>query len=217
MRLDERDWLQRSYVDEKRSSTDIAAELGCDPRTVLRACHLHGLPVRAGRLPRHPLWDAELIRRLYCTEGRSLDDIARRCGCSSSLVHRIVHAHDLPVRSHAEAQRQRRARERQQQEEEQRQREAKAEELRAWLAGERARMNGAPPPEVVRGLLEAARARGERFSAVYGPAVEAATTDIMFARMWKEVLGAPAIERQWRLSYLRVGPRLRFDPTLNGR
>lgn len=40
------EWLTEHYVRERRSARDIAAQLGCEPETVLKALRQHGIPVR---------------------------------------------------------------------------------------------------------------------------------------------------------------------------
>jgi len=45
--LDDPEWLRRRYVDEQRSTYHIASELLCSQKTVYRALHRLGIPVRA--------------------------------------------------------------------------------------------------------------------------------------------------------------------------
>lgn len=40
------DWLDEQYVAGGRSARSLAAELGCEPETVLKALRRHGFPVR---------------------------------------------------------------------------------------------------------------------------------------------------------------------------
>ena len=51
--LASRDWLQREYADNVRSTTDIARQLGCAHSSVVRALARHGIIARsAGRRAR---------------------------------------------------------------------------------------------------------------------------------------------------------------------
>ncbi|HLH29105.1 MAG TPA: hypothetical protein VKW77_09315, partial [Acidimicrobiales bacterium] len=45
------DYLRREYLDAGRSAASIAAELGCDHKTVLRHIRLHGLTPRGRARP----------------------------------------------------------------------------------------------------------------------------------------------------------------------
>jgi hypothetical protein len=199
--LDDRQWLEREYVDKKRSTADIGVELGVQAPTVQAALHRRDVTVRPGRARRNPLWDRELLQRLYVTERKSLRQIAREVGCAPSLVAHMLQVHGVEGRSLVDAQRKRR-------QDERNARQAEAEKLRDWLIEERAQMNGAAPPEVLRALLEAARTRGLAFWTAWPIAREVALEGVMFERLWREALTGAGVERQWRLSYLRVGPRL---------
>jgi biotin operon repressor len=53
------EWLYRRYVDERATSSEIGAELGCSAQTVTNALHKHCVPVRT------PGMRPETVERLY--------------------------------------------------------------------------------------------------------------------------------------------------------
>jgi len=58
------DWLGREYIENGRSLSDIAAEVGVSSPTVGRALVRHGIQVRrTGRTPNHELSDRGLLER----------------------------------------------------------------------------------------------------------------------------------------------------------
>ena len=76
-------WLHHQYVQAGRSSTEIAAQLGCSPNAVLRALHDHGVPVRSIRRRFPQLHDRAWLRRCYVHEGRRPERDRQRARLSS--------------------------------------------------------------------------------------------------------------------------------------
>lgn len=60
----DRDWLEREYVLNRRTTTDIADEVGCGPGCVGRWLHSHKLPVRPRGTPRkgEPVYEGPLTK-----------------------------------------------------------------------------------------------------------------------------------------------------------
>jgi hypothetical protein len=82
-------YLRREYVEGHRSSAQLAAEVGCTHKTVLRHLARHGLPVR-GKGQRgakfFELRSARFLRTRYVEERATMSAIAAEVGCSRSCV-----------------------------------------------------------------------------------------------------------------------------------
>ena len=82
-------YLRREYIEVGRSSVELAAEVGCTAKTVLRYLARFGIPVRdrSHRRPRFPeLSSVEFLRARYLDAGQSPAAIAAALGCSRSAV-----------------------------------------------------------------------------------------------------------------------------------
>jgi DNA-binding CsgD family transcriptional regulator len=88
-------YLRREYVEGRRTAAQLADELGCTHKTVLRYLARYGLPVR-GRGQRHgkyaELRSASYLRARYVAEGASVSAIAAELGCSRSSVRAALAA-----------------------------------------------------------------------------------------------------------------------------
>jgi DNA-binding CsgD family transcriptional regulator len=100
-RLDDPEWMENAYWgDERRSTIDIADELGCSWGTVL--CHLrdHGIDIRNLDDMDARLDDPEWMENAYWgDEPRTSHDIANELGCSYTTVLRHLSRLDIEVRS----------------------------------------------------------------------------------------------------------------------
>lgn len=85
-------WLRRRYVDEARTSTEIAAMVGCSPHSVLRALDKHQVPKR-GAVDRRvdELHDEGWLRRRYVDERQGPKAIAEELGCHRGTVIKALH------------------------------------------------------------------------------------------------------------------------------
>ena len=92
-------WLHQQYVQAGRSSTQIAAQLGCSPNAVLRALHDHGVPVRSIRRRFPQLHDRAWLRRCYVHEGRRPSAIAKDLGCHRGTVVKALHRSRITLRA----------------------------------------------------------------------------------------------------------------------
>lgn len=97
-------WLQQQ-VDEDKTSTEIADEVGCVPGTVRRKFRKHGikLPDDRGRFEvQYPeLHDPEWLQEAIHEDGKLLTEIADELGCSVSHVSKQCHANDVDVPAYA--------------------------------------------------------------------------------------------------------------------
>lgn len=89
-------WLREQYVERKRSSTDIAAELEVDPTTVRKYLKEHGIEVRgygkpaADHIPE--LSDAEWLHEQHHENDRTQQSIADELGVCRKTVAKYMDA-----------------------------------------------------------------------------------------------------------------------------
>jgi len=94
-KLDDRTWLKRAYVTERRSLADIAAELSCSPNTVNLAITRLGLPRRRpGTKQFTQLTDRPWLAR-QVKAGRRTADIAAEIGCQSYVLLRALRRYGI--------------------------------------------------------------------------------------------------------------------------
>ncbi len=95
-------WLRHEYVTNRRSTVDIARQLGCSPATVHTYLHRHNIPLRpAGgkRLSIPELDQPTWFRRRYLHHGRSLEDLAHQLGCAPNTIRNRLRTHNIPLRA----------------------------------------------------------------------------------------------------------------------
>jgi hypothetical protein len=92
-------WLRRRYLNEARSSTAIAAEIGCGSGTVVRALHRAGIEVRSGPKARRylQLHNIAWLRRRAVGEGASTAQLVAEIGGSRTSVHRVLHRAGIDI------------------------------------------------------------------------------------------------------------------------
>jgi DNA-binding CsgD family transcriptional regulator len=77
---------------------ELAAELGCSHKTVLRYLDAFGVPVRdrSARRSRYPgLQSSSFLHTAYVVQGRTAADIADELGCSRPSVIAALRAHGI--------------------------------------------------------------------------------------------------------------------------
>lgn len=112
--LENREWLYQKYVIEKKSSNDIAEEIGCTGANVLRAISKFKIAVRSNSeaqklIPRESSYDAlndpELLAKMYTDEKLSTVAISEILGIKScNSVRQSLIKHQIEVRNYREAQ-----------------------------------------------------------------------------------------------------------------
>jgi hypothetical protein len=90
----------RLYLAEHKSLQDIAAHVGVGRSTVNLLAREYGIPIRGAHRRAHPIVDRNWLYEQYVTQGRTLSDIARECGMSSSVMCRQAKKHRIPLRPH---------------------------------------------------------------------------------------------------------------------
>lgn len=96
--------LKRLYVDERRSTTEIAAMFGYrSSQTIANAFHRFGIPIRSRRDAQRPVeMPGCELRRLYEVEQLSVRAIAARCGYSEETIRRLMVSNGIRRRSKTE-------------------------------------------------------------------------------------------------------------------
>ena len=94
------EWLREQYIEQGKSTYDIADECGCDNTTVRRWMERHDVKRRTcgPRLPDERLKDEEWLREQYVERGRSSGDIANECGCHANTVLKRIKRHGIQRR-----------------------------------------------------------------------------------------------------------------------
>lgn len=101
-------WLYEQYVNQRRSFSDLARELGVSTGTVYSWARKHRIPMR----PAGPAGDPQYLRRevrrdtvdgawlyeQYVNQHRTVDDLARELGVSNRTVSSWLRLHGVPVR-----------------------------------------------------------------------------------------------------------------------
>lgn len=115
IQLADPEWLELNYVTEKKSTTEIAAEIGCSIRAVGAALERNGIKARDACASRalqcresykYPqLNDKEFLKSLYVEQQLSTDDIAKMVGTpSGNSVRQALIRHGLEVRNRSSGQ-----------------------------------------------------------------------------------------------------------------
>jgi transposase-like protein len=98
-----REFLEREYVEKRRSTTSIALEVGCHSTGVRDTLIRFGIPLRgvkeAMRLEQGKLISAEYLQREYVEKKRSVPDLARELQCSETNVFKWMDENRINRRS----------------------------------------------------------------------------------------------------------------------
>jgi AraC-like DNA-binding protein len=92
--LNDPEWLRTEYLERGRTGDDIAAEVGCPPKTLFRALARHDI-----RRPPHSMATVpkRWLRDQHVRRGRSTRDIAAEIGVSPRSVQRALAEAGIPV------------------------------------------------------------------------------------------------------------------------
>lgn len=97
--LQSRSALYELYVVEKKSTLDIAKDIGCVHQTVSEWLDRHEIQRRTGPALKYPqLADSDRLYHLYHEEQMSLREIASEVGCTSATVLRWLEEHNIDTR-----------------------------------------------------------------------------------------------------------------------
>jgi DNA-binding CsgD family transcriptional regulator len=89
--------LERLYVKEKKSLTEIGEVLSCSLVTIRNRCEEYGIKLR--RVERVKGLNEALLHKLYFAESKTILDIAKIVGCSREQVRRRCKKYGIPLRS----------------------------------------------------------------------------------------------------------------------
>lgn len=96
-------WLREQYIDEERTSSDIAEECCVSQETVLKWLHRHDIETRSigfqSNGDTEPLHDEAWLREQYIEKEKSSIEIARELEVSDSSVSRWLSRHGIETRS----------------------------------------------------------------------------------------------------------------------
>jgi transposase-like protein len=108
-KLEDENWLREEYVENRRSTTDIASEIGVFHGTVGSWLERHGIEIRSQLEAQQSesvlakLTDEGWLREQYVENKRSTVDIASEVGVHNAVVGKWLKRHSIEVRSMAEA------------------------------------------------------------------------------------------------------------------
>lgn len=98
-------FLREWYVTRGKTSREIAEELGCGKKAVLRQLEEHGIGKRSNRkrADDERAYDGEYLRTQYADKQKSSRQIASELGCSKDTILRQLDAHGIERRDTATA------------------------------------------------------------------------------------------------------------------
>jgi AraC-like DNA-binding protein len=99
------DWLRDEYLQNERTLTDIARDLGMSLSTLAKLAKTHGLEVKRGRprgerkrsepVKRRSKVDLDWLHREFVVNDRSLTDMARERGVTANTLRRHARQHHI--------------------------------------------------------------------------------------------------------------------------
>jgi transposase len=98
-RLTNEEWLRKQYVEEEKSTVEIAEECECARSTVCEWLERYDVTTRKGRpAVDDRLTDEEWLRIQYVEKKRSTCEIADECGCADPTVGRWLERFNIEKR-----------------------------------------------------------------------------------------------------------------------
>lgn len=95
--------LRKLYCREMMSANDIADELGCSKKTILRWLDKHGIETRDHGHPpdnyKRPWRDEARLRQLYVEDQRSAPDIADEWNTTTTTIYQWLDEHGIETRT----------------------------------------------------------------------------------------------------------------------
>ena len=102
---DDRGWLKSEYIDQQKSTTDIAEEQSVSPHLIRMRLEEFGIDRRSpgskgkGWFKSRKYTDEQYLRAEYVKDGKSAPDIASDCGVSPSTIYLWLKKHNIPIRA----------------------------------------------------------------------------------------------------------------------
>lgn len=99
-RLTDEDWLHDQYVQQGKTTRQIANEFGFSQGTVSRWLRRHNIDTRSKEpdIPDERLADEEWLRKEYSEKEKTIREIANECGCVNSTVLAWISKHNIKTR-----------------------------------------------------------------------------------------------------------------------
>lgn len=98
----DKSWLREQYVENRRSSVDIAEECGVSSNTIRNWLDKHDITTRNRSQAQidevKKYHDKEWLREQYVENSRSMRDIADECGITASGVKKWINNYDIDAR-----------------------------------------------------------------------------------------------------------------------
>ena len=102
----DKDWLEEQYITNKRTTPDIAKEVGCSHSYVGNVLKRYGIAVRSAKEAKSMhtnaleyLENKEWLHEQYITLRKSTPTIGKELGCSSNMVATYLTQHEIEIRS----------------------------------------------------------------------------------------------------------------------
>lgn len=94
-------WLREQYVENSRSTPDIAKECDVTATTVQHWLERYGIDRRdqqEAHKPDKPYTDTDWLREEYVEKRRSMKDIGEECDVSAAVILKWLRRHDIETR-----------------------------------------------------------------------------------------------------------------------
>lgn len=101
-RYHDKEWLKREYVDERKTTTEIAEQCGVTGTTISDWLHRHDIGTRdqsEAQLSTGKHTDKEWLRKEYIDNYRSMKDIGDECGVTSACILKWLRKFDIETRT----------------------------------------------------------------------------------------------------------------------
>jgi len=95
----DKETLERLYLEEKRSTYDIAQMSGCSPAKVRYRCIQYGIKLRPKTGHRKINIKKSVLKSLYVKENKSIKEVAEILSCSRATVIKRCKEYAIPLRS----------------------------------------------------------------------------------------------------------------------
>lgn len=95
-------WLRAQYLEERRSTINIAEEVSVSKTTVIQWLRKFNIPRRTTADALRINLDSTWLQEQYSTNGLSLEEVAKLANCSVTVVYKSMKMYGIPRRSKSE-------------------------------------------------------------------------------------------------------------------
>jgi len=93
-----KEMLNKLYIKEQKTTTEIAKLFDCSPNTILNRCRMYEIILRP-RGTRVKWLDKSVLQKLYVDECKSLKEITETFFCSRFVIWHRCKEYDIPLRN----------------------------------------------------------------------------------------------------------------------